>query len=289
MDAKRSRAPDPERWELPTAELGRFSGRSSQGSRYHPDPPSDVRGGARGCSVSDRWAIYIDVEGSSKVYATHETRFFACVDALLNGIARIGTQACPESPDRLFVHQIGGDGFVIVSEFVRRSPEMPIAIAVVLMQMVLAAGGVAKSGISQGDFGDVQNCLPTLQDYPPDEHGRRRLGRGILTVLTTMGTALINSHRLATRWPRGARLAVDRTMLGQIPVGVVVTHADADLLVVDWVHTRLPEIDEIVSKTRLPLPSPGELRQKLTAYVAKIGNAVDEDWKHYTLCLNGCG
>jgi hypothetical protein len=78
-------------------------------------------------------------------------------------------------------------------------------------------------------------------------------------------------------------------MVGQIPSGLVVTHEDADLIVVDWVHTRLPEIDEIVSKTGLRLPSPGELQQKLTAYVAKTGNAVDEDWKHYTLCLNGCG
>lgn len=246
-------------------------------------------------SVSDwfcamtRWAIYIDVEGSSRVYATHEAQFFTCVDALLDGICRIGAQVCPETPDRLYAHQTGGDGFVIVSEFAQRSSGMPLAIAVILMQKVLAAGGVAKSGISQGTFSNVQSCLPALQDYPADEHGRRRLGRGILTVFPFMGVALINSHRLATRWPRGARLAVDRAMIGQIPTGLVVTHEDGDLIVVDWVHTRLPEIDEIVSKTKLLLPSPGELQQKLTAYVAKIGNAVDEDWKHYTLCLNGCG
>lgn len=236
-----------------------------------------------------RWAIYVDIEGSSKIYASDEAQFFASVEALLGGICGIGSRVCPETPDRLFAHRTGGDGFVIVSEFAQRSPEMPIAIAVVLVQTVLAAGGVAKAGVSQGEFADVQACLPTLQDYPPDEHGRRRLGRGILTVLPAMGTALINSHRLATRWPRGARLAVDRAMVGQIPSGLVVTHEDGDLIVVDWVHTRLPEIDEIVSKTRLSLPSPGELQQKLTAYVAKIGNAVDEDWKHYTLCLNGCG
>jgi hypothetical protein len=236
----------------------------------------------------NRWAIYIDIEGSSKIYASDEAQFFASVDALMDGICRIGSQVCPETPNRLFAHQTGGDGFVIVSEFAEPSPEMPIAVAVVLMQVVLAAGGVAKSGISQGQFGDVQNCFPTLQRYPTDEHGRRRLGRGILTTFPVMGTALINSHRLATRWPRGARLAVDRAMVGRIPEGLAVTHEDGHMIVVDWVHTQLPEIDQIVSKTRLPLPSPEELQRKLTAYVAKIGNAVDEDWKHYTLCLNAC-
>jgi len=229
------------------------------------------------------------MEGSSKIYVSDEAHFFASVDALLGAICRIGSQVCPETPDRLFVHQTGGDGFVIVSEFAQRSPELPIAIAVVLMRTVLAAGGVGKAGVSQGEFADVQACLPVLQGYPPDEHGRRRLGRGILTVFPVMGTALINSHRLATRRPRGARLAIDRALVAQIPAGVAVTHEDTELIVVDWVHTRLPEIDEILARTTLALPSSAELEQKLTAYVAKAGNAVDEDWKHYTLCLNGCG
>lgn len=236
-----------------------------------------------------RWAIYIDIEGSSTIYAHDEAQFFASVDALTDGICRIGSQVCPETPNRLFAHQTGGDGFVIVSEFAQRSPEMPIAIAVVLMRRVLAAGGVAKAGISQGKFADVQACLRTLQEYPPDEHGRRRLGRGILTVFPVMGTALINSHRLATRKPRGARLALDPALVGQVPTGVVVSHKDGDLIVVDWVHTTLPAIDEIISKASMQLPSAAELRRKLTAYVSNIGDAVDEDWKHYTLCLNGCG
>lgn len=222
------------------------------------------------------------------MYASDEAQFFTVVDALMEAICRIGSLLCPETPNRLFVHQTGGDGFVIVSEFAQRSPEMPIAIAVVLMQTVLTAGGVAKSGISEGQFADVQNCFPSLQRHPPDEHGRRRLGRGILTTFPVMGTALINSHRLATRKPRGARLAVDRAMLRQIPAGVVVSHEDRDLLVVDWVHTAFRETEEIASKTGVQLPSPAKLRDMLQAYVANIGEGADADWKHYTLCLNGC-
>lgn len=86
---------------------------------------------------STRWAVYIDIEGSSTMYASDEAQFFTVVDALMEAICRIGSLLCPETPNRLFVHQTGGDGFVIVSEFAQRSPEMPIAIAVVLMQTVL--------------------------------------------------------------------------------------------------------------------------------------------------------
>jgi hypothetical protein len=200
-----------------------------------------------------RWAIYIDIEGSSRIYARDEAQFFASVNVLLDGICRIGSQVCPETPNRLFVHQTGGDGFVIVSEFAQRSPEMPIAVAVVLMQTVLASGGVAKSGIAQGEFGDVQSCLPTLQDYPPDEHGQRRLGRGILKVFPIMGSALINAHRLAAQRPRGARLAVDRSMINQMPSRLVVSHESADLVVVDWIHTALDEIEEISSRAGIQL------------------------------------
>jgi len=236
-----------------------------------------------------RWAIYIDIEGSSKIYAHDEAQFFASVNALLDGICRIGSQVCPETPHRLFVHQTGGDGFVIVSEFAQGNPEMPIAIALILMQTVLATGGVAKAGIAQGEFGDIQSCLPTLQDYPPDEHGRRRLGRGILQVFPVMGSALTNAHRLATQKPRGARLAVDRAMIKQMPAHLVVSHESAELVVVDWIHTALDEIEEISSRAGIQLLAAIELRDRLLAYVTRIGNTADEEWKRCTLRLNGCG
>jgi len=235
-----------------------------------------------------RWAIYIDIEGSSKIYLGNEAQFFRSVGALIDATCRIGSRVCPEAPGRLFVHQTGGDGLSIVSEFSQRSPEIPIAIAVVLMRAVLAVGGVAKAGISQGEFSDVQSCFPGLRDYPADGRGRRRLGRGILTTFQVMGTALVNAHRLATRRPRAARLAVDRAMVREVPTGALVSHEDTDLIVVDWVHATIPAIDEIMLKADISLPTPSELQHKLLAYVASAGDAVDEEWKRLTLCLNRC-
>lgn len=235
-----------------------------------------------------RWAIYIDIEGSQKVYPKDECKFYAAVDALIDGIGQIGSKVCPESPNRLFAHQTGGDGFVIISEFEEHSPEMPVSIAIVLMQMVLARGAIAKAGISKGQFGDIQSCLPALRSYPPDEYGRRRLGRGIMTCFPVMGTALINSHRLANCKPRGARLAVDLAMMEKLPSGVMVSHRDSDFFVIDWVHTRIRMIEEIISKTELQLPSSDYLHQMLTTYVAKTGDETDDEWKNYTLSLNGC-
>jgi len=116
---------------------------------------------------------------------------------------------------------------------------MPIAIAVVLMQTVLVSGCVAKSGIAQGKFSDIQSCFPTLHGYPPDEHGQRHIGRGILNLFPIMGSALINSHRLATKRPRGARLAVDRSMISQFPKRLAVSYENEELIVVDWIHTTL--------------------------------------------------
>jgi hypothetical protein len=236
----------------------------------------------------ERWAIYIDIEGSKKVYPKDECKFYAAVDALIDGIGQIGSRVCPENPSRLFAHQTGGDGFVIVSEFEERSPEMPVSIAIVLMQMVLAKGVVAKAGISKGRFGDIQSSLPALGSYPPDQYGRRRLGRGIMTCFPVMGTALINSHRFANRKPPGARLAVDLTMTENLPTGVVISHRDSDFLIVDWVHTRIEAIDEIISKTNIQLPSIDCLQQMLTTYVAETGDETDDEWKNYTLSLNGC-
>ena len=236
----------------------------------------------------ERWAIYIDIEGSSNIYAHDEAQFWSSLNALMDGICRIGSQFCPNDPNRLFVHQTGGDGFIIISEFDQGSPNLPIAIAIILMQTVLVAGGIAKAGIARGEFGDITSLLPVLKNYPSDENGIRWCGRGILRVFPVMGSALINAHRLAAQEPRGARLAVDRSMISQMLPGLVISHKSTELVVVDWIHTSLNKTKEISAITGIKLMSVTELERRLLAYVARSGSTVDEEWKHCTLQLNGC-
>lgn len=78
----------------------------------------------------DRWAIFIDLEGFRALY-DKENLVLLSLGELMAGIYHVGCKCFPESPDRLFAHQLG-DGFVIVSDFHEESLDRPIAIAMVL-------------------------------------------------------------------------------------------------------------------------------------------------------------
>jgi hypothetical protein len=197
----------------------------------------------------NRWAVYIDIEGTSKIYESQEARFYLALDGLLTTVCHISREVFPESPARLFPHQVGGDGVVIVSEFAEGKPETPISIAVVLLQVLMVSGLVGKAGISEGTFADIKSCLPSFRSLSKFEDNSDHSTIGLLTTFPVMGTALINSHRLATCKPRGARLAVDSGMMRTAPDGVAISHRDGDLVVVDWIHTWTKVIQEIISRT----------------------------------------
>jgi len=103
--------------------------------------------------VSDRWAIYVDIEGFGVLY-DRETTVLEALGDLMEGIYAIGTKCYPESPYRLFAHQTG-DGFIVVSEFGAASLEVPAAIAIALLRHVAARGRFAKASIREGDFADI--------------------------------------------------------------------------------------------------------------------------------------
>jgi len=236
----------------------------------------------------NRWGIFLDVEGVSKIYPSDAGRFYNAFNELLSAVCLIGNLAYPEKPYRLFAHQVGGDGLIIVSEFAEGKPEVPISISVLLMQVLLVNNAVAKAGISEGDdFGDVVSCYPSLQSCPCAGDRIFRLGRGLLTIFPVMGTVLINAHRFAQE-PRGCRLAVDKALLDTTPSGVIVTHSDSDLVIVDWVHTRTSIMEFLLAKTGLQLPSAEELETKLVSYIRSTGNLGKNDWGRNSLLMNGC-
>jgi hypothetical protein len=62
-----------------------------------------------------RWAIAIDVEGFSATYEA-SSQALTSIGALAKAIFVLGRFSYPESPNRLFAHQLG-DGFIVVGEF----------------------------------------------------------------------------------------------------------------------------------------------------------------------------
>lgn len=236
----------------------------------------------------DRWAIYLDIEGTSKLYVKDEMVFFRAFDALLATLHKVGTRVYPETPNRLFVHQLGGDGLIIVSEFAEGIPEVPISIATILLQVLLMNDTVGKAGISAGTFADIRGCYPALTDMTKSSDNTYCLGRGVLTTFPVMGTALINAHRFASNAPNGSLMAVDRVLIEAVPLGVVLARQQANFMILDWVHTRTAAMESILFRSELDLPPSQELEKRLTDYVHNTGDFADTEWGCNTLCFNGC-
>jgi hypothetical protein len=69
----------------------------------------------------NRWSLFVDIEGFYKIYPEHMSQALRPLCNLMEGIYNIVCAVCPDTPHRLFAHQIG-DGFIVVSEFAERSP-----------------------------------------------------------------------------------------------------------------------------------------------------------------------
>lgn len=238
----------------------------------------------------NRWAVFLDLEGTSKVFPKNGRQLYVPFDASLDALCRIGKNVYPESPYRLFAHQVGGDGLIIVSEFSEGKPEVPISIAVLLMQTFLKMGAVAKGGISEGTYGDYQGCFPSLEKYKIS-HCTFGIGRGILTIFPTMGTALINSHKYASCPPCGCRLAIDTALINSIPDGVVTYEYAKEkdkIIIIDWIHTQTKKMKEIKKLAGLCLPTTEQLEGMLINYIEKTGELKNTEWGINSLHFNGC-
>lgn len=226
--------------------------------------------------MENRWSIYIDIEGFGALYETDDQILLSLGD-LMEGIYLIGSHCYIETPDRIFAHQTG-DGFAIVSEVGANSLEIPVAIAIALMRHVSARGRFAKATIAEGGFGNIAGCYPASVRDARDENGRVRLGRGIMTLFSTMGTALIHAVALAKESPSGALLTLSHEALSRLPDGCVVHEiAERKLISLDWIHSSFPLVSEIQVKSGLQSPIPTELKRYFINYFHMPG--VKEEWK----------
>ena len=212
-------------------------------------------------SDSNRWAIFIDIEGFSCFKS--ESDFNRSVETILCDLYLIGSKIYRESPERLFAHQMGGDGFVIVSEFAEKDLSHPISIAIILLRSLVLHGFIGKAGISVGNFANVSGCwssfyklveedLPkrkVLGDWYPIEydHSRIDLGYGILTTIPVMGFALINSYKAQTKGPKGPNLIIDGSLKEMIPDKFPIVSEIAEHILIDWLRAEHDEINKIAT------------------------------------------
>jgi hypothetical protein len=146
-------------------------------------------------TITDQWVINIDMEGFSYLWE-REDRVLLSLGELMNAIFRIGWRSYSDYGDRLFVHQIG-DGFIIKSDVHEENLERPLTIAIALMQHVASTGRFAKATIAEGDLPDIKGCYPREVMDNLEDGNRVRLGKGLMTIFPVMGTALINSIKVA--------------------------------------------------------------------------------------------
>jgi len=157
------------------------------------------------------WAIYIDVEGFSNNYkhgGIQRGHVFDGLRSLTEAIHGIGAKVCLERDKRLCAYQ-AGDAFFIDSEY--GSPNVPIAIAIILMRSALLAGALTKAGISEGDCVDIRGLRSEVirvnakgDDVPLGKTGHMRL-------FPVMGTAYIRAHELTKA--KGCLLTLDSKMV----------------------------------------------------------------------------
>jgi hypothetical protein len=227
-------------------------------------------------TIEKRWSIYIDIEGFGDLYETEDQILLSLGD-LMEGIYLIGTHYYCESPDRIFAHQTG-DGFAVIGEFCTNTLEVPIAIAIALMRHVAARGLFAKATIAEGTFADIAGLYPASVLAARDENGRVPLGRGIMTLFSGMGSALIHAVALAKISPSGALLTLADETSSRLPDGCLFLKIfERKLISVDWIHSSFPLVSEIQSKSGLKTPTPAELRTCFSNYFRMPG--LKEEWK----------
>ncbi|MDP2682661.1 MAG: hypothetical protein Q8P28_07635 [Deltaproteobacteria bacterium] len=242
---------------------------------------------AMDANAMKRWAIYIDIEGFSNIFTVDSTKAINLLGILMKFLYEIGNKVYPNHSERLFIHQFG-DGFLIVSDFPEKSLGRPIAITVALMQILLCHDGVARAGISDGDYGDYKRCYQFfLGEGIGIEDGVIRPGFGIMTIMPTMGEALIKSYKIQNNKKSGPLLLIDPKLKDYLPTdNIVYCEKNNELIVeVNWIYSNPPIANKIFSQIGINAPLPANLVEKLKTYIERNKSTLTEDWKKNALIL----
>ena len=215
----------------------------------------------------DKWAIHIDMEGFSSLWEK-EDKILLSLGELMRAIFRIARIVYPDSPERIFAHQIG-DGFIIKSDFYEKDLERVITIAAALMQHVAFTGRFAKAAIAEGDLSDIRGCYPREVIDNLEDNYIIPLGMGRMSIFPVMGTALIRSVQVANDSPCGPLLTIEASKKDRIPPMIQtkpIIGKKYDLLSIDWVHAESELLQKIKHKADLNQTSTEILESILKKY-----------------------
>jgi hypothetical protein len=234
--------------------------------------------------MDNRWAVHIDVEGFSHLFRCENSVILRSLSDLIEGIFLIGEKCYPETPNRIFAHQIV-DGFTIVSEFSAKTLEVPIAVSIALLRHVAAGGRFAKASIGEGDSGDYTGCYPDRVMAARKNGGRVLMGGGVMTLFSVLGTAHIDAYEVHEKSPSGSLLTVPSFKRDRLPAECIVKEVSCGtLLSIDWVHSQLNLVSEIQKCAGLKMPAIEAIKQLFTNYRSS-SNPPPKHWMNSTLEL----
>ena len=232
--------------------------------------------------MDKRWSIYIDIEGFGARY-DQTMDALAPLNALMEGIYRIGSKKYTDDVNRLFAHQFG-DGFVIVSCFEEESLDRAVAISISLMRYILASGGLAKASVSEGGFSDIKGCYPR-EITNNEKDGCISVGGGLMTIIPVMGTALINAVAIDKRTPSGSLLTIDSNNRNRISSGFKLNEIENGLLSVNWLKDEHNLVNEISRDSGLSMQSELDRIASLKNYIDT--NKLKPNWIRTTCYEQG--
>jgi len=228
-----------------------------------------------------RWSIFIDVEGFSNIYSKSDAEALRLLGNLMLYIWKVGSQVYSNETERLFIHQYG-DGFLIVSNYHESSLDRPLGIAIFLMQMMIMQGGVARTGISEGDFGDVTGCYPKEIQDELTEHRGLRVGNGIMNIQKVMGATLIHSNRVQDKVDKkGPLLLLEGNLSGRFSnENLEIVHSSDQFIEINWIKSDPTILNYIYEQLNIEKPTLKVLTNNLNQYIEKY--SLSGDWRDNT-------
>ena len=225
-----------------------------------------------------RWCIFIDILGFSRFWECDRSKAYASLRAMMRTIHAIGAKSFPETPNRLFVHQMG-DGFAILSEFGEESFGRPIAIATALMRCVATTGAFAAAAIAEGDLADITGCYPS-EIFVGDDRRTTTLGHGVMTISPVMGTAFIRAYRLGRIAPPGPFLVISEAHRDRVPASLqlrtTLGRNGQSLCSIDWIRYQSEYLAQIRRSAGIHIPTASELQSTIQAYCKEYPSIRDK-------------